>query len=146
MYLISCTKLPFEFLFLLVDVLQSLSVSIVSSQQNIIRMNFTINASNILYCFEQVFVAYVSTHLLLCSYSLIRTSVTPNILCKKIKSIVLTIWSRENFKLKYLRIKLYCFFIAFWPPVPKELIVLQWGRRQIVQQDINSHSVSHFIF
>ena len=146
MYLISCTKLPFEFLFLLVDVLQSLSVSIVSSQQNIIRMNFTINASNILYCFEQVFVAYVSTHLLFCSYSLIRTSVTPNILCKKIKSIVLTIWSQENFKLKYLRIKLYCFFIAFWPPVPKELIVLQWGRRQIVQQDINSHSVSHFIF
>ena len=37
------------------------------------------------------------------------------------------------------------FFIAFWPPVPKVILLLQWGWCQIVQQDMNSHSVSHFI-
>ena len=51
------------FFFLLVDFLRSLSVSIASSQQNIIKMEFIIHASNIPYYFEQVFVAYVSTHL-----------------------------------------------------------------------------------
>ena len=34
---------------------------------------------------------------------------TPNICCK-IKPIVWFIWSQENFKLIYVRIKFYCFF------------------------------------
>ena len=68
---------------LLVDFLRSWSVSIASIQQNIIKIKFIINASNIrwslwasLFClrvnsFAYVFVAYVSTHLLFCIYSLI---------------------------------------------------------------------------
>ena len=71
---------------------------------------------------------------------------TPSTLCQKIKPITLIIWSHENFKLRYLRIKFYCFFIAFWPPMPKVILVLLWGWRQIVQQDMTSHSVSHLIF
>ena len=43
------------FFSLLVDFLRSLSVSIASSQQNIIKMKFIINASNIPYYFEQAF-------------------------------------------------------------------------------------------
>ena len=68
----SCTKLLFEFL--AVDFLRSPLVSIASSKKNIIKMKFIINASDFAY-FEQVFVAYVSTHLptyLLLMYQLIR--------------------------------------------------------------------------
>ena len=68
------------------------------------------------------------------------------ILCRKIKPTALIIWSHENFKLKYLGIEFYCFFIVFWPPLPKVILVLFWGWRQIVQHDMNSHSLSHFIF
>ena len=58
----------------------------------------------------------------------------------KIKPIILIIWRHGNFKVKYLRKKVlffYCFFIGFWPPVPKVILLLQWGWRQIVQQDMN---------
>ena len=137
-------------------------------------MVFIMKASNIpywlwagLFCLGSnssayVFVVCVSTHLLFCAYSLVSkakkhngdtkhiksqsTIVTPNILSRKIKPIVLIISSQRNFKLKYLRIKFYCFFIAFWPPVPKVIPLLQWGWHQIVQQDMNLRSVSHFIF
>ena len=70
------------------------------------------------------FVAYVSPHLLFCIYWLVsngtkkHNSDTKHI-TRKIKPIVLIICLHENFKLEYLRIKFYCFFIAFWPPVPK---------------------------
>ena len=33
-------------------------------------------------------------------------------LCRKIKPIALIIWSHENVKLKYLKIKFCCFFYA----------------------------------
>ena len=99
---------------MLIEFLWSLSVSIASSQQNIIK-------------FEHVFVAYITTrllrncclrttHLLFCTFSLISsrrrksTKVTPNISRHKIRPIILNIWSHENFKLKYFRIKFYCFF------------------------------------
>ena len=68
-------------------------------------------------------------YLLFWTYSLIinrrKKTQQKNILRRKIKPIVLIIWSYENFKLKYLRKKLYCFFIAFWPPVPKVMLALQ---------------------
>ena len=97
------------------------------------------------------FVAYVSPHLLFCIYWLVsngtkkHNSDTKHI-TRKIKPIVLIICLHENFKLEYLRIKFYCFFIAFWPPVPKVIPLSQWGWHQIVQQDMNLRSVSHFIF
>ena len=70
--------------------------------------------------------------------------VTPNIWCK-IKPTVSIIWLQKNFKLNYLRIKFYCFFVSFWPPAPKVILVLKWRWCQIFQQNMNSHSVSHFI-
>ena len=73
-----------------------------------------------------------------------KTIVSPNMLCRKTKSVVWVIWSDENFKLIYLRKIFYCFFIACWPLVPKIILVWQWRWRQIVQQDMNSYSVSHF--
>ena len=36
--------------------------------------------------------------------------------------------------------------VARSPPVPTAILVLQWGWRQIVQQDMNSHSVSQLFF
>ena len=45
--LILCTNLLFNFFFLLADFLQSLLVSIASSQQNIIKMKFILYDSNI---------------------------------------------------------------------------------------------------
>ena len=48
---------------------------------------------------------------------------TANISCRRIKPIALIIWSHENFELKYIRIKLYCFFITFRPPLPKVISV-----------------------
>ena len=90
LYLISCTKLLFDFFYLASEFSvgnAGLPVSIPSSQQNIIKTKFIslfiLNASNIpyllwayLYClrinsFAYVFVAYVSTHLRFCTYSLI---------------------------------------------------------------------------
>ena len=47
---------------------------------------------------------------------------TPNILRCKVKPILI-IWSHGNFKLRYLRIIFCCFFIAFWPPVPKVILM-----------------------
>ena len=41
--------------------------------------------------------------------------VTPNILHRKIKPMVLIVSSNENSKLIYFRIKFYCFFIVFSP-------------------------------
>ena len=41
---------------------------------------------------------------------------------------------------KYLRIKLCCFFIAFWPPMPKVTLVLPWRWCKIFQQDMSSLS------
>ena len=69
--------------FLPVDLLRSLLVSIASSQQNIIKIKFIMNASNIpyrlwagLYCllliaglFAYIFIAYISTHLLYCTFT-----------------------------------------------------------------------------
>ena len=98
--------------------------------------------------FDHVFVAYLSTHLLtyfLLTYQLIcffctfspissrrkSTIVTPNISHCKVKSIVLIISSHENFKLKHLMIKFYRFFKAFWPPVLKAILVLQWRWRKL---------------
>ena len=71
---------------------------------------------------------------------------TPDILSNKIKPVALIISSHEIFKLEYLRITFCCFFIVLWPPIPKVILVLLCGWRQIVQQDLNSHSVSHFNF
>ena len=133
---------------MLVDFLQSLSVRIASSHQNIIKMGFVMNLSNIPYYFETVFVSYVSTHLRFCIYLLIsnRRKQT-NIWRRKIKPIALIISSHKGFKLKYLWITFYCFFfIEFWPPVPKVILVLLLGWRQIVQHDMNSSSVSYFTF
>ena len=151
MYLISCTKLYFELFFLLVHFLRSLSVIIVSGPQNIIKIKFIINASNIPYWFRTGLYCDVATHLLFYrdSDSLIskrRKKQNCDMLCRKIKHIMLIIWSHEKFKFKYLEIKFCCFFIVFWPTVPKLILVLQWGWRQIDQQDMNSHCVPHFIF
>ena len=116
-----------------------------SAKQNITKTELIMNASNIPYYFEQLLLlTYI------CTYSIISntksTIVTPNILICKIKPFVLIISSQGNFQFKYLRIKFYCFFIASWRLLPEVIPVLQWGWPQIIQQDMNSHSVSHFIF
>ena len=101
---------------------------------------------------------FLSTHLLFCTYSLISNRrkkyssdtnhITPQdqTYYHLIMNYVLIISSHENFNIKYLRITFYNFFIAFWPPVPKVILVLQRGWHQIVRQDMNSHSVSYLIF
>ena len=92
---------------MLLDFLRSLSASIASSQQNIIKTKFVLNASNIpnqlwagLCClrinsFAYVFVAYVSVYVLFCTQQKKKSIlVTPNILRRKIKPILfLIIWS-----------------------------------------------------
>ena len=80
-------KLLLNFFLMLLDFLRILWTSISSSQQNI-KTNFILNASSILselfagpcfLCvnsFAHIFVAYVSTHLLFCIYS-VNSSSTP---------------------------------------------------------------------
>ena len=97
------------------------------------------------------FTAYVSAHLLVCIYSLIsnrrtkHNSDTKHITTQD-QTYCFNYLITQNFKLKYLRTKFYCFFIAFWSLLPKVMLVLQWGWCQFVPQYMNSHSVSHFIF
>ena len=72
LYLISCTKLLFEFFSWQQIFCEVWSVGKhCFQQQNINKMKFIINASNIPYYLEQVYVPYVSTYLLFCTYSLI---------------------------------------------------------------------------
>ena len=112
-----CTKYPvpkfyLNFFLLLVDFLQSLPVSVASSWQDIIKMKFILNASNItcwlwagLCClhinsFAYIFVAYVSTYLFFAHILLLATEEEKHNSETKheIKNIVLFIWSNENFK------------------------------------------------
>ena len=123
------TKLLFEFFFLPVDLLQSLSgkhcLKSAKYHQNGVNHEcfcysiLTLSRS-LLLTYELIFLRIcclrINSYVFFCTYSLISkksTIVTPNILCCKIKPIVLIILSQENFKLRYLRITFYCFFIAF---------------------------------
>ena len=74
LYLISCTQLLFELFFLLVDFLRSMSVIIASSQQNVIKMNFILNASNIPYCFPSFHLPMYLTlrYQMICFFALIH--------------------------------------------------------------------------
>ena len=88
-------------------------------------MKFIINASNIpnwlwaglcFLCFNSfayIFVVYISTHLLFCTYSVFsnrrKKAQYWHRTCHKIKPIALIIWLYRNFKLKYLRIILLLF-------------------------------------
>ena len=137
--------------FLLVDFLRSLLVSIASCRQNITKMKFIINACHIphwlragLCCLRINLTCILICCLCINSFAFLHilateeknTIATSNIIRRKIKPIILIM--HENFNLKYLRVNFYYFFITFWPPVPKVILMLQWGWRQIVQQDMNS--------